>query len=518
MFPLSLASEISLPDSIVFSGMKDEVIIRVVTLYNSNETDAITITLSVAEGITTAPLGTITIEPEASIALGISYTLPYNISTGIISFSWNVEDKEMNISVVAEEDPGTGGNGEEPPEIPVSFFPAQPVSGSSIAIFFTKQYEGITASGFLYCNRYMYKVNVEDGFAIVHLDGAAYGSATLYLFGSAIKTEDSIKTFSIKKGSVALLSVKVSTSTATIDNDVTATVTFNNEPLANQEVRVLAPDDTQETYITSNIGAIEFTVGILGKWKLTVMAMEQMATASVTARYGVLALSILELDEEQEPQIGDTITILTEADAEIEVKIDGIFEDDYIASSDGTIKYTLSEGGRYTLEGYLGKKRATYSFQIPGKAIISVLDLITRTPIEQIEPGQRYIVEVTDSSGNTIDDLDMIWIGNPMGTQEYLPLTEGSGTWMPIVAGSYILTVESGATSSGNTRFLLIKQSSELADAVLSIVLFIIIVLVTVLLLLVYSKKRGIPLRITLRSLLPFGKHRSGKVELPIEG
>jgi hypothetical protein len=492
--------------------VKDEVIIRVVTLYNSNGTNTIVINLSVDEGITTAPLDSVTIGPATSVPLGISYTCPYNVSVGVISFSWIEEDKDLNISVVAEEDPGNGGNGEEPPEIPVSFFPVQPVSGSSIAIFFTEQYEGITAKGFLYCNGYMYMVNVEDGFAIVHLDKDAYGLATLYLFGGAISSEDSVKTFTIEKGTIALLSVSVPTLTATIDNDVTATVTYGGEPLGNQEVQVMAPDDTQETYITNNVGAIEFAVDTIGKWKLIVMAMEQMTTASVTVSYGVLALSILEED----PQVGDTITILTEADAEIEVKIDGMFENDYIASSNGTVKYTLSKGGRYTLEGYLERKKAVYSFQVPGKAIISILDLTTRLPIGQIEPGQRYIIEVTDSSGNTIDELEALWISNPMGTREYLPLTEGSGTWMPIVAGSYILTVDSVATSSGNSRYILIKQSAVLTDVVLGVVLFIIIFLVIILLLMVYSKKRGIPLRITLKSLNPFSKTK--KVELPIDG
>ena len=512
MFPLSSASEVSLPPSIEFSGKKDDVIIRVVTLHNSNETNAIVVNLSVAEGITTAPPDSVTIGNLTSATLGISYTLPYNVSTGLISFSWNVEDEELNISVVAEEDLGNGGNGEEPPEIPVSFFPAQPVSGSSIAIFFAEQYGGITANGFLYCNGYMYMVNVEDGFAIVHLDKDAYGPATLYLFGGAISSEDSIKTFTIEKGATALLSVSVPASTATIDNDVTATVTYGGEPLTNQEVQVQAPDDAQETCITNNVGTIEFTVDAIGKWKLTVVAMEQMATASVTVSYGVLALSILEDD----PQVGDTITILTEADAEIEVKIDGIFENDYIASSNGTVKYTLSKGGRYTLEGYLERKKAVYSFQVPGKAVISVLDLTTRMPVGKIEPGQRYIVEVTDSSGNTIDELDALWISNPMGTREYLPLTEGSGTWMPVVAGSYVLTVESVATSSGNSRYVLIKQSAGPTNVVLGAVLFVVIFLVIILLLLVYSKRRGVPLRITLKSLNPFS--RTKKVELPIEG
>lgn len=404
--------------------------------------------------------------------------------------------------------------GEEPPfvQAPIEIFPSPPKSGSSVAIYFTNESAGLSADGFLHVNSFIYRVEMEDGFGIVELDREAYGHATLYLFGSAITEEDSTKEFDIEKGIGKDLRVSI-TGTATINSDVTATVTYGGSSYGSQEVSVTSPSDEMDTYITDNQGGIEFKVDEIGKWRIMLMAEGQIATGSVTAEYGLLPLGII---EEDPPQVGDSITIVTEPEAHIEVFIDAEIDGDYIASGDGFISLSIIKGGRYSLEGRLGNLRGKYSFQVPEKAVINILDPATRTLVEQVENKKRYIIEVTNPAGRLIEDAESLWIANPMGTKELLPLTDGVGTWNTYQIGSYMLSVDDTSSYASNSRYVLIRPPVGEFGWVTGILVAVFSLFILLGLLIVYSKKRGIPLKLVLNSISGLIFRKSKRQELPI--
>jgi len=497
------------PDRIPISGEKGTTIVKELTVTNNNQTNSTDVRiLTDAEGLTIFP-DNVTLDANESVDIGIIYTLQTNVTYGNITFEWVGVDIVATVTVDEEEN-----GGEEPPPVqaPVEIFPSPAKSGSSIAIFFTDESAGLSANGFLHVNGFIYRVEMEGGFGIVELDKDAYGPATLYLFGSAIMESDSTKNFDIAKGIGKDLRVSIA-ETATVNDDVAATVTYGGSPYGNQDVSVTSPSDVMETHITDNQGRIEFKVDEIGKWRVMLTAEGQIATGSVNVDYGILPLGII---EEDPPQVGDTITIVTEPEAHVEVFIDAEIDSDYVASGDGFIPLSIVRGGRYSLEGRLGNLRGKYSFQVPAKANINILDPVTRMPVDQVENEKRYIIEVTNSAGHPIEDADSLWIANPMGTKELLPLTSGVGTWNPYQTGSYILSVDDTSSCAGNSRYVLIRPpAGEFGWTTGVLVAFL--SLFTILgLLVVYSKKRGIPLKLVLNSISGSIFHRRKRPELPI--
>ena len=497
------------PERIPISGEEGTTIVEKLTITNNNQTDSVNVSISTdSEGLTFFPPDFVILEANESEDIAIIYTFQTNVSYGNITFEWAGVDIVANVTIDEEN------GGEEPPlvQAPVEIFPSPPKSGSSIAIYFTNESAGLSADGFLHVNGFIYRVEMEDGFGIVELDKEAFGHATLYLFGSAITEEDSTKEFDIEKGIGKDLRVSI-TGTATINSDVTATVTYGGNPYGSQEVSVTSPSDEMDVYITDNQGRIEFKVEEIGKWRVMLTAEGQIATGSVNVDYGVLPLGII---EEDPPQVGDSITIVTEPEAHIEVFINAEIEGDYIASGDGFISLSIVKGGRYSLEGRLGNLRGKYSFQVPEKANINILDPITRMPVEQVENKKRYIVEVTNPAGHPIEDAESLWIANPRGTKELLPLTDGVGTWNTYQTGSYMLSVDDTSSYASNSRYVLIRPpAGEFGWGTGILVAFISLFMILGLLV-IYSKKRGIPLKLVLNSISSSISRKSKRPELPI--
>jgi len=443
----------------------------------------------------------------SGLVYSTTYTWYVNVTDGT---GWT---NAMYTFTTAEE------NGDEDPPLvqaPVEIFPSPPKSGSNIAIYFTNESANLSANGFLHVNGFIYRVEMEEGFGIVELDKNAYGKATLYLFGSAITEEDSTKEFDIEKGIGKDLNVYI-TGTATINDDVAATVSYGGDPYGNQEVSVTSPSDGMDTYITNDQGRIEFTVDEIGKWRVMLTAEGQIATGHVNVDYGRLTLGTVEDIVTDPPQVGDTITIVTDPGAYIEVFIDGEIDGDHIASGDGFISLSIVKGGRYSLEGKLGNLRGKYSFQVPAKANINILDPITRMTVEQVENKKRYIIEVTNPAGHLIEDAESLWIANPMGTKELLPLTNGVGTWNTYQTGSYMLSVDDTASYASNSRYVLIRPPAGEFGWATGILIAVLSLFMLLGLLVIYSKKRGIPLKLVLNSIsgsLFKGKHK--RPELPI--
>lgn len=498
------------PESIFISGEKGTTIVESLNITNTNLTDSVDVNISTdAEGLTFFP-DFVTLEPGDSVDIGIIYTLQTDVTYGNITFEWVGVDIVATVTIDEEEN-----GGEEPPPVqaPVEIFPSPAKSGSSIAIFFTDESAGLGADGFLHVNGFIYRVEMEGGFGIVELDRDAYGQATLYLFGSAIMESDSTKTFDIEKGTGKDLNVDI-TETATINDDVAATVSYGGDPYGSQEVSVTSPSAEVETYITDNQGRIEFNVDEIGRWRVMLTAEGQIATGHVTVDYGILPLGIV---EEEPPQVGDIITIVTDPEAHIEVFIDGEINGDFVASGDGFIPLSIVRGGRYSLEGRLGNLRGKYSFQVPAKANINILDPITRTPVERVENKKRYIVEVTNSAGQLIEDAESVWIANPLGTKELIPLIGGIGTWNPYQTGSYMLSVDDTASCAGNSRYVLIRPPAGEFEWTTGVLVAVLSLFMIFCLLIIYSKKRGIPLKLVLNSISGtfFNKKRK-RPELPI--
>lgn len=488
------------PSLIPFDGAGGDTVVEMVTLKN-NENSSVDISIQYdAVGLTIVP-DDVLLGPNASETVGIVYIIQSNATSGNITFEWIGSILVVSVDIDEAED--------EPSQVeaPVEIFPSSPRSGSSIAIFFTGEHEGCSASGFLHCNGFIYQVDMVNGFGIVSLDGGAYGIATLYLFGGAVSEEDSRKTFAIERGESKFLQFSAS-KTATVDSGVEATLTFGGELLGNQEVTVTSPSDISDTYITDNKGRIEFTVDEIGRWRLMTTSGGQMATASTEVDYAVLPLGIIEED----PQVGDAITIVTESEAFITVMRDTILMGEFIASSDGFIPFTLSEGGRYTLDGKLDKMRGTFSFQIPGKAEIVILDTLTRMPVETVEPNKQFIIEARDPSGKILTGADAVWISNPFGTREYLTLKDGEGLWTPFVRGAYTLSVDETASCAAGSRYVLIMPPAGQFGWLVGLIIFLLMVIAVMLVLAVYSKRRGMPLRVMLNSVMG----REKKPELPI--
>ena len=497
------------PKHIFISGEKGTIITDTLNVTNNNQNDSIEVTfLTDATGLSFFPT-VITIGANKSVDVNVFYMLQTNVTYGNITFTL-FGDGITGIVTIDEE-----GDGEEPPTVqaPVEIFPSPATSGSSLAIYFTGDSTGLSADGFLSVRTFIYRVEMRNGFGIVDLEKDAYGPATLYLFGSTIQEGDSKKEFEIGKGTGKDLNVYI-TGTATINDDVAATVSYGGDPYGNLEVKVTSPSDEIETYITDNQGRAEFEVNEIGKWRVMVSAEGQMATGSVDVDYGVLPLGIV---EEELPQVGDTITIVTDAEAYVEVVIDAVLDGDYIASADGFILLPILKGGRYTLDGKLGDLRGKHSFQVPSRANINILNPTTRMPVDKIESQKRYLVEVTNSAGHLIEDAESLWIANPMGTKELLPLSGGVGTWSPYRTGSYMLSVDDTAVCAGNSKYVLIKQTSGGFGWATGILIFFMIVLAFLCVLLVYSKKRKIPFKLLLGSTFGslFSK-KNKRVDLPI--
>ena len=490
------------PERFKFSGNARDIFTQIVTLYNHENTTIIINVTYVASGLIVVPPSFI-IGPNATKDLGIVYTMQ-NKSSGNVTFAW-VNNNTLNVYLIFD---GTGQQIQPIGNASVNFFPPSPLSGLDLAIYFTGNYKGLNAEGFLSVNNFLYRVDIIGGLGIVTLDKNAYGTAMLYIFGKSISDADSMKVFDILKKPDTLVTI-TNPATATVDDEITAIVKSGDEPIGNIDVTVTSPTNQRDIYTTDNLGKISFTADEEGKWKLSTTDEGQTATSNVIVEYGVLALGIA---EETPPKISDTITIMTEPNAVVDVEIDNMPEGEFTASSDGFIPFNIVKGGHYTLTGNLNKLRGTYSFTVPGKAEIILLDSTTHMSVQTIEKDKRYTVQATDSSGQILTSVDSVWISNPTGTKELLPLIEGVAMWSPTLTGSYILSVSETATTAGNSRYVLIKPSAGDTFWINIAIIIISSLLVISAILLVYSKKRKIPLSIVISSLF----HRQKRVELPI--
>lgn len=486
------------PDHFDFSGNKGDIITKISSLTNQ-ETTAVHFNITCNMSDVTIVPDEITLNPSSSINFAMAYTLPVNVSSGSITFAWNGSDLRVILTYIEAQ--------HEYQQAPVEIFPALPISGSDIVIFFTDATPGLTAKGFLSVNGYIYSVDI-DGYSIISLDKNAYGTATLYLFGNSIVSTDSRKIFTIQKQVSKIVSITVSRET-TIGSDVIATVTYGGDALTNQEVILTDPDDNEKTLTSDNMGKLDFSVDKIGKWKLRTTAEGQLATANFNVKYGTLLIGLVEEDY----RFGDTVTVVTDPDATIDVYIDNNYETELTASSDGFASLILSRGGSYRLTGSFENLRGEYSFSIPKQAQIEVIDPLTQLPAGTIEVNKRYTVEVVGSDGHTLKDAESVWISNPTGTKELLPLFDGTGTWNPLSLGPYTLTFDDTATSAGNTKYILIKQgNNEFTPYIIAIVIVLFFIILFIMLFF-YARSKALPLTYFLTSLFK----RKRKIELPVE-
>jgi len=487
------------PSSIPISGQKGKLVMDSVQLTNHENTSVTVNVLTNAPGLSAIPQS-VFIGPNSSSNLGIVYTLQSAVSSGNITFSW--QGTSLNVSVVIND------TTPPPSSAPVEIFPSAPQSGSSIAVYFTGTKEGLSASGFLYCNGYLYRVDMINGFGIVDLDRGAYGEAQLYLFGNAIEEDDTIKTFTIARGTGKSLSIDVQ-DTATVSGSVKAKVMMGTEPLEAQQIMITAPSENTETLTTNANGEVNILVDEVGKWKVATSTDSQTAIDYIDVQYGKLDIAFSEGDI---PEIGRSITIKTRPDAKVSLFINGEFIEEYIASSEGFLTVQITNGGRYTLEGKSNNLRGSYSFNVPGQAVIEIIDQTTGMPVQAIEKEKSYLVRINDYSGNYVTEVDSVWIASPLGTKELLPLSGGSGTWTPITTGSYLLSVDGTESIAGATKYIAVTPSTGIDIAMLSAITLISILAIFVVTY-IYSKKRGI----TLKQLFSFSiLKRKGKVEIPI--
>ncbi|GAH84115.1 unnamed protein product, partial [marine sediment metagenome] len=122
----------------------------------------------------------------------------------------------------------------------------------------------------------------------------------------------------------------------------------------------------------------------------------------------------------------------------------------------------------------------------------------------------------TNPAGRLIEDAESLWIANPMGTKELLPLTKGVGTWNTYQIGSYMLSVDDTASYASNSRYVLIRPPAGEFGWVTGILVAVFSLLMLFVLLIVYSKKRGIPLKLVLNSISGSVFHRHKRPDLPI--
>lgn len=486
------------PVRIHFSGTKGDIVTKTATVINGGTTPVLMRARGNASGLLVAP-ETFVLNASSSLNIVIFYTLPKNISSG--NFTLTLTDLNITVTVNYTIAPAA-----PEPQAPVEVFPNPPKSGSNIAIFFTGTNRGLSAQGFLSVNGYIYPVEIE-GYGIVSLDKNAYGTATLYLFGSSIEQEDSRKTFDIVKGIELLVTVDMPRESS-IDSDVPVIVKYGPDTVGNVEVRIIDPDENEQTFTTNNQGKVEFTANEIGKWKATVTAEGQTATATIQIKYGYLPLGLVE----ETQQIGDTVTIVTDENAEIDVYIDGNFEFSHTAPTNGLMPLSLTKGGTYVLKGELGNKRGEYTFSVPGEAQISIIDPLTFGQVDRIEKNKRYTIKVTDSSGNSLYDAETLWIQNPTGTKELLSLTEGMGTWYPLMDGPYTLMVDDTTTVTGASKYIIIKPVPAEYGWLTAVLTVCILMAAIMVILYVVARKRGIPMRYVIPRF--FKKKR--KIELPI--
>lgn len=486
------------PNHFTFSGLKGQIVNRTIVLTNQGNQTAIIKMKYNATGLLVIPQ-TITLNVSSSQNVLILYTLPTNISLGNISLSLS----ELNLSVTVNYTV----NLQPIIQAPVEVFPNPPISGSDIAVFFTGTSKGLIARGFLYVNGFIYSVDI-NGFGIISLDKNAYGPATLYLFGNSILSNQSMKTFTIQQGSALLVTINMPQESM-IDADVPVIVKYGQDPLGNAEVKITDPDGNQETYTTDNQGKIEFTATAIGKWKATVTSGNQMASASTEIKYGTLPLG---LAEDTPPQLGSTTTIVTIANTKVDVYIDDMFESSHTAPSDGLIPLPITKGGTYILKGELENKRSQFTFNIPGRAEIIIMDASTQMQVTNLQRNTRYDIRVTDASGNPLSEAESLWISNPSGTQEMLSLSEGMGTWYPMTDGLYTLSVDDTSTVGGNSRTITIKPISQDFGLLTGVIVFIVMIVMLFIILVLIAAKRHVPVNQVIMSI--FKKKR--RVELPV--
>ena len=507
-----LAEDVSVdPERIFISGDLGETITDSITITNHNLSEDYTVVIiEEVLGLTIIP-ESITVDANESVVLGVFYTFQQSIVSGNITFDFNGLDLLVNLTI---DELGQEGDGDgEASDIGIGFLPNPPQSGGTIAIYFTGKNNSLSASGFLYCNGFVYNVDMEKGFGVVDVDQNAFGQATLYLFGKDLQESYVTTVFSIEKGTGKSLMVNVP-ETATIDDEITAVVTYGGTVYTGHDVTVESPDETVETFITDNNGKIYFDVWDEGRWKIIATGEGQIATGIINVEYGHLALSLVE-DIDTEPlEVGDVVTIVTEEGAYIEVFIDGEQIADYTAPSDGFISLSLLQGGNYALKGQMESKRGDFSFYVPPQAQIKLFDFETRLPVEKVEKQKKYIVEITDSKGNLLNEMEEAEINNPIGTKEILPLEDGKGTWFPLISGSFMLSVDETSKTAGTSKHVIVYEPG-LPAAEATVVVLLGVILVFMALLFVYSKKKKLPFDLILKSIIhPFKKKK--KIELPV--
>lgn len=486
------------PGSFTFSGGKGDIVTKTATLTNhGSATVSFNITSNMT-GLTIVP-SRVTVTTSTPVNFMLVYILPANISSGSITFAWNGSELRVVITYIVV---GSGEN-----QAPVEIFPSTPVSGADIVIFFKETTPGLVAKGFLSVNSFIYPVII-DGFTIISLDKNAYGTALLYLFGNSVMPKDSKKTFTIQKGSIKEVVISVSKDVV-INSDVTVTVMYGGDFLNNQEVIIIDPDDDQETMTTDNRGRIEFRVDSVGKWRLRTVADGQLATANINVDYGKLSLGIVE----EEYGFGDTVTVITEPETAIDIYINNAYEGRLAASSEGFFSLVLSRGGTYRLEGSLGNLKGEYVFSIPGQAQIRILDPVTASPVTKLQVNKRYTVSVTDTEGGALKGADSIWISNPSGAKELLPLTDGAGGWCPLALGPYTLTFDDTATTAGNSMYFLIKPAEADFGPTLAVATVTVFFMSLFIILALVARSKAVPMTYLLSSLFK----KKQKIELPID-
>ena len=483
------------PNEFDFYGNKGDVVTET-ALVTNGESNAIHMRVTTNETNLTFVPANITLSPNASANLAITYILPKNISQGQIFVTFN----DSNITVWVRYIEFIQQ------QAPVDIFPSPAISDNDLAIFFTGTNKGLKAKGFLSVNGFIYSVDM-DGFCIVHLDKAAYGPATLYLFGNSILQNDSMKTFTIQQGVTKEVSLSVP-KTGTVDTYVSATVLFGNDPLGNQEVVIEDPNGSQNIQTTDNRGKIEFTPTEIGRWKLKTTAEGQTAIGSIDVKYGVLLVGIAE----ESYKLGDTITLVSEPTAKLSIYIDNDYETSLTADSDGKASLLLSKGGDYRIEGELGNTRGDKSFTIPRQAEIILLDASERAAAK-IEPTKRYTIQVADADGNPIGDVASVWISTPSGTRELLPLTSGQGSWTPMTVGPYTISVDDSTSAAGNSRFVNVKNAESQLGLLTIGVGFIIFLVIIFGILAIIARSKGVPFAPYVKSLVM----RKKRPELPVD-
>jgi len=485
------------PDHFDFSGSKGNNILKTAIITNHNTT-AVRINITTnASGLSIIPASFI-LNASSSKNILITYVLPVNISSGLINFSWNKTNLSVTVKYIEDKTE----------QAPVEIFPDPPLSGTDIAIFFTGTSRGLTARGFLSVNGFIYPVEI-DGFGIISLNKDAYGTATLYLFGNSIKQADSRKIFNITKGSSKLAGISIAKE-AVFDSDIKVTVTYGDDAIGNIDVAVENPDGDKDTYETDNRGIIEFTADALGKWKVSANIEGQMVTGSINIVYGNLVIGIAE----ETYTVGDTVTVATDPDATIDVYVDNDYKTQLVASSDGLVSLALTDGGNYRLVGSLENLRGEYTFSLPKQAQIMILDASTRMQVMNIVSGKRYVVQVTDGTGNVITDVEELWISNPMGTKELLTLSEGEGPWTPLTTGAYSLSVDDTSTAAGNSKYMFIRSPESELGLVPTILAVIIIFVVIIIILWLSARSKHMTVGMLIGSMFK----RKKRLEIPVDG